>query len=290
MPRKVQKKAAKGSQRWLQEWVNQRTDTLDEALRSQLRLTDKDSITWLSPLENDEYAEYQDEKFLDKLSIRLQNRDLKSFWPNRGPCWDGLAKTSRGEILLIEAKANAPELLATCKAGPKSRTLIQSSLAETAKFYGVSPTRQWSERYYQYANRLAHLYLLRQLNDIPAYLVFIYFVNDFATRGPQSVGKWISKIEAMHNHLGINQSQLAPYVIDLFLDVTTLNGIDSIEKEHSTNQALGTLTDHKISVIKRTNKGGQTKIKKYDEFPLTLESFDAKDALLQALKQLIRSK
>ena len=228
MPRKVQKKAVKGSQLWLQEWVNHRTDTLNEALRSQLRLTDKDSITWLSPLENDEYAEYQGEKFLDKLSIRLQNRDLKSFWPRNGPCWDGLAKTSRGDILLIEAKANLPELASTCKAGPQALTLIQSSLAETSKYYGVSPTRQWLERYYQYANRLAHLYLLRQLNGIPAYLIFIYFVNDFGTRGPESVGEWISKIEDMHTHLGINQSQLTPYVIDLFLDVTTLSGINSI--------------------------------------------------------------
>ncbi len=32
--------------------------------------------------------------------------------------------------------------------------------------------------FYQYINRLAHLYLLRVLNKIPAYLVFVYFVND----------------------------------------------------------------------------------------------------------------
>ncbi len=225
MSRIAQQKAKKGSQRWLQDYVNRHPEVLNDALHARLGLNDRESITWLSPLENDEYAEYQDEAFLEKLSIHLEKRDLESFWPRRGPCWDGLARTSRGEVLLVEAKANVPELKSTCGACPKSLTLIQSSFAETAAFYGVSESRHWTKQYYQYANRLAHLHLLRQLNDIPAFLVFVYFINDFATKGPESVGEWISGIEAAHAHCGISHSQLAPYVIDLFFDVTMIEDV-----------------------------------------------------------------
>lgn len=219
MPRKLQKPTVRGSQHWLQEWVNLRPDNLDNALRPKLGLREKDTITWLSPVETDDNAEYQDESFLEELSVSLKNRDLKSFWPRRGPCWDGLAITSRGDLLLVEAKANIPELASTCKAGTKAQTLIRSSLDETAQFYGAPSTAAWTQDYYQYANRLAHLYLLRELNDLPAFLVFIYFVNDFTTRGPKSVEEWIPAIEAIHTQLGINHSKLAPYVIDLFFDV-----------------------------------------------------------------------
>ena len=39
-------------------------------------------------------------------------------------------------------------------------------------------TCDWSGTFYQYANRLAHLYLLHELNDVDAWLVFVYFVGD----------------------------------------------------------------------------------------------------------------
>jgi hypothetical protein len=56
---------------------------------------------------------------------------LASFWPRRGPRWDGLGRTLRGQPLLIEAKAYIEEAVTNpCEAGGHSLALIQRSLNE----------------------------------------------------------------------------------------------------------------------------------------------------------------
>ena len=101
--------APRGSQRWLQLVVNRCPKLIDNAIGEALGLGQDETIEWLSPLESDCFREYQDQAFLDRLCIRPRHRHLQDFWPNRGPVWDGLAKTSGGRRLLIEAKANIPE-------------------------------------------------------------------------------------------------------------------------------------------------------------------------------------
>jgi len=221
MPRIAQKKAIRGSQKWLQELVYQHLDFLDDTIQLRLQLSANDTITWLSPLEEDYYAEYQDKVFLERVSICLENRGLASFWPRGGPVWDGLGKSSHGDIILVEAKSHISELASSCKAGPQSLKLIEKSLVETATFYGAASTAGWLQGYYQYANRLAHFYLLRHLNGIQAWLVFLYFVNDIEMAGPKSVQEWQEAIDAVHAHLSITEEQLRPYVIDVFFDVET---------------------------------------------------------------------
>ncbi len=222
MPKIPQQKAPKGSQKWLQFLVNRDRKIIDESIRKHLKLNTEDTIDWLSPLEDDCLAEYQDDEFLDRLFTQLDKRPLNSFWPQGGPAWDGLAKTSRGDILLVEAKAHVSELRSSCRASSPPLELIRDSLAETAEFYGSSLASNWTENYYQYANRLAHLYLLRQLNDIPAWLVFVYFVNDLEMDGPKSVDEWHKAIETIHEHLGVTTARLKPYVIEVFTDVAEL--------------------------------------------------------------------
>ena len=56
--------------------------------------------------------------------------------------------------------------------------LIKKSLDETKASLKLKPDVDLTKGFYQSANRLAHLYLLRELNDVSAYLVFVYFVND----------------------------------------------------------------------------------------------------------------
>jgi len=221
MPRVTQNKAVKGSQYWLQELADRNPELLTDSLRPRLELGMEDSITWLSPLESDGYAEYRDEAFLGLLSIRPENRQLHTFWPTGGPQWDGLGKTSRGDVLLVEAKAHLSELASNCQACPRSLELIERSLAEAGQFFGAASTTGWSQAYYQYANRLAHLYWLRQLNDIPAWLIFLYFIGARGVAGPTSKEEWRSAIEVVHTHLGITQSQLGPYVIDVFINVAS---------------------------------------------------------------------
>jgi hypothetical protein len=57
MPRISQGPAIKGSQRRIQRLVNDKPDLLNSRIRAQLNLTDTDTITWLSPIAEDGYAE-----------------------------------------------------------------------------------------------------------------------------------------------------------------------------------------------------------------------------------------
>lgn len=221
MSRIEQQRAIKGSQKWLQVLVNQNPEFLNNKIRAHIPLKAEETIKWLSPLEEDSFAEYQDEDFLKRVSIRLENHSLDSFWPHGGPVWDGLGKTSNGNVILVEAKSHISELASTCQAKPQSRKLIRASLAETASFYGSTSPDNWLQDYYQYANRLAHLYLLRNLNKVPAWLVFVCFVNDHEMAGPKSVREWQSAIETIHAHLGIKPERLIPYIVDVFFDVET---------------------------------------------------------------------
>jgi len=230
MSRINQKAAAKGSQKWLQFIVSQCRDLLSDQLRTQLRLQPEDSIEWMSPLAADSYAEYQDKIFLDLLSVRLTKRSLASFWPRGGPVWDGLARTSRGDIILVEAKSHVLEMNSECRAKPQSLKLIKDSLASTAEFYGARSLENWTRRYYQYANRLAHLHLLRNLNDIPAWLCFVYFINDSEMAGPKSEAEWRSAIRAVHEYLGISEERLPLYVIDNFVDVAKFENKNTVHQ------------------------------------------------------------
>ena len=98
--------------------------------------------------------------------------------------------TSQEYPLLLEAKANIPELISHCGAkNPDSIRLIADRLKETQKWLGCRSTKDWTRYFYQYVNRLAHLYFLRELQGRDAFLVFVYFVND-TTHIPTSFQEW----------------------------------------------------------------------------------------------------
>jgi len=93
------------------------------------------------------------------------------------------------------------------------------SLNETKEYLEANVEVDWSKVFYQYTNRLAHLYLLRVLNGIPTCLVNVYFYNDVEQRGPESILEWEKAIEIQKTRLGIQQHKLDRNVIDVFIDV-----------------------------------------------------------------------
>jgi hypothetical protein len=211
----------KGSQHWLQVIANTQRGLFDKAIR-QAGIT---GVEWLSPLKTDDYAEYQDEDFLKLLGIELPRRSLKSFWPARGPVWDGLARSSSHAALLIEAKANLPELESPAsEASPESAALIAQSMDEAKPAFGAPKSAEWTKTYYQYANRLAHLYFLRECNKVDAFLVFLYFTGAKDVGGPAGKSEWTDAIRAAHQALQIGEGTLTPFVVDLFIDVSNLAG------------------------------------------------------------------
>ncbi len=68
--------ATKGSQKWIQILVNQKTDLLNQEIKKNLSLSLIEEITWRSPLAIDNYAEYKDEEFLAALEIQQLNSKL----------------------------------------------------------------------------------------------------------------------------------------------------------------------------------------------------------------------
>lgn len=219
------KEIRRGSQKWLQIAVNQKPNILDSAIRQHPSFLDRDeTIIWLSPLESQNYKEYRDKKFLDELGIKLAQRPMSSFWPRNGPLWDGLGRTSNGKLLLVEAKSHIAEInSAQAKAKERSLPRIRASFEEVRKGLGLREKIDWSGNFYQYANRISYLYLLRELNDHPAYLVFLYFLNDSEMKGPTSVEEWQGAIKLVEICLGLPQRhKLSEYILKIYLNISLL--------------------------------------------------------------------
>jgi hypothetical protein len=214
--------ASRGSQKWIQVGVNEHPKVLRRALQASGALAPRAKVEWVSPLA-DRYTEYRDEEFLRRIGIELKARPLQSFWPARGPVWDGLARTSDGEYLLVEAKARIREMVSPAsKATPGSLAKIERALNETRSALAPNSTVNWAGTFYQITNRLSHLYLLRTLNRVPARLVFLYFVGDDDVGGPSSVEEWLGAIRVTEAYLGLGRHKLSPFVHHAFVDVEDL--------------------------------------------------------------------
>jgi hypothetical protein len=217
-----QKSNGKGSLKAIQQLINEYPEILNRQLLKKVPSLKDDSKNWLSPLSRNDYAEYSDDDFIKVLGLNPPF-PLEKFWPKRGPQWDALGKSKNGDVFLIEAKANIPEIVSgPTGAGKVSKLLIDKALIETKIFLDIKNNVDWSGKFYQYTNRLAHLYFMRELNKIPAWLVNIYFLNDKSVNGPKTKEEWISAIRVMKKYLGIGRHNLSKYVIDLFIDVKEL--------------------------------------------------------------------
>ncbi len=218
----IQQKGLKGSLKWTQYILNDHPDILDKSINKFLPDSYTQPIEWLSPLADDDYAEYRDQTFLDLLEIKLTKKELKDFWPPRGPQWDALGRIKNEAYFLIEAKAHISEILSSSQAKAESSvSLINKSLKETKKYLNLKPEIDLTKGFYQYSNRLAHLYLLRALNNIPAYLVFVYFLNDH-THIPTSREEWNGALQLMHSLLGTHKHKLSKYIFEVFIDIEKL--------------------------------------------------------------------
>ncbi len=96
MVRHPEGEAYAGSRKWLQILVNKHPGLLDDYIVPRLRQQPLD-VEWFSPLQSDDYAEYSDDDFIDRLGVALESRPLSKFWPQTnmggGPHWDALGKT-----------------------------------------------------------------------------------------------------------------------------------------------------------------------------------------------------
>jgi hypothetical protein len=214
--------ARRGSKKWLQVAINLKPELLLSALRRGGAIEQQTSVTWQSPLREDAFLEYKDGLALNKAGITKLKEPLGSFWPPRGPVWDAIGTTSDGP-LFIEAKAHIPEAATPAtKASPQSLKLIKQSLAKARRFYAPKASADWSIHFYQYANRLAYQYFLRERNGINSTLVFLYFLNADDMHGPRSEDEWKGASRLIHAVLGVPQNLTHHRVFDVFLDAQLL--------------------------------------------------------------------
>lgn len=229
MGRFPQLEGTRGSQKWIQKVINERPYNLETFLSLKLQPFDmSERVHWLSPLKQDDYAEYRDEAFLDLLRINLDKYPLNEFWPRRGPQWDALGRReSTGEVFLVEAKSHIPELISSLQATDRaSKKRILDSLNKTKVALGSKTDFDWTKTFYQYANRLAHLHLLR-MNGIKAYLIFVCFTGDYEMGGPSNFAEWEGAFRLMNRCLGLKEHVLSKFVVEVPFSLRVFDSYDN---------------------------------------------------------------
>jgi hypothetical protein len=204
--------APRGSLKWLRIAISERPGALS--------FDDGGPVTWLSPLASDGFAEYRDAAFLKRLGIDRLAAALAAFWPARGgPQWDALG-TRGDQVILVEAKAHIGEFFGSpCLASAASRRVIEAAFAETQAALGAKPRAPWTDCYYQYANRLAHLHFLRA-QGVDARLLFVGFIGDKGMKGPESAAEWSVAYRSADYALGLpGRHRLSPFVHHVCPDV-----------------------------------------------------------------------
>ena len=213
-------RARAGSQRQIQTYVNERETELSRAIAEALGeyKLNPTTIRWVSPLREHGYSEYQDEEFLKIVGAEHLAQRLGELWPHRGPCWDALARIEGGGCVLLEAKSHVSEVFGNgCGAGEESSQIIRRSLDGTKKWLGVDQEVEWMGRLYQSANRLAHLYFLREIGKTNAYLINVYFCGDTHFHNyPKSRQEWEYELKLVNQELGISGS--IPFSAAVFLE------------------------------------------------------------------------
>lgn len=218
--RVVQPEGARGSLRWIQRAINHGSSSFDPLVLA--RLPRARTIRWLSPLRDDSYAEYRDAAFVARIGYPDLSTALGAFWPTRGPQWDAFGRSDAGQVLLVEAKAHVAEVCSPgTQASGASRDLIARSLASVADSLGAKPLAPWPDAFYQLANRIAHLWFLRE-QGVDAWLALVDFLGDAEMRGPETEEAWDAAYHVANYVLGLGRRHpLSPYIIHVRPRVAT---------------------------------------------------------------------
>ncbi len=205
-------RALAGSQRQIQYYVNEQPILLQQTISNSFGIPL--ILRWVSPLSSAKYREYRDSAFLNALGIGKHRKSLNLFWPSGGPRWDALAVIEGGGILLVEAKSHVPEIFGNgCGAEAEASVRkIDRAMVATGEWLNIAPRTNWKGTLYQSVNRIAHLYFLREVLGIEAWLVNVYFTDD--PHSPTSRASWETGLATVKESLGTFQ---IPFCADVVL-------------------------------------------------------------------------
>ena len=217
----VQPAGTRGSLQFIQRLVSQHPTLLTQPLRDAHAISSEHAVEWRSPLASDEWAEYRDAAFLERVGLSHLAPALAAFWPANGPQWDALA-VAGDAVLLVEAKAHVAEMASTCGATSEtSRNLIRQSLDATRQALGATGGGDWMQGFYQLANRLAHLWFLRS-HGVNAHLVLLSFTGETGMPGASTPAAFEAAYSAAMQHLGLHGAAQIPGLVHLHMDVAGL--------------------------------------------------------------------
>ncbi|QMU57292.1 MAG: hypothetical protein GKR98_03155 [Boseongicola sp.] len=114
-----------------------------------------------------------------------------------------------GAPVLVEAKAHVREFFSPAtQASRRSREKIERAFVEVAPSFGSVNPELWSRLYFQYANRLAHLWFFHR-HGVKAHLLFVSYLNDHDVDGPSNSEVWSATFDAADYALGIKRNPLS---------------------------------------------------------------------------------
>jgi hypothetical protein len=231
----------KGSKRHICWYVNEAAGGLNAALFSaspSLAAAAVSDPTWVSPLADEGYDELWNERFLERLDLLDEHLEsFHEFWPfkpwsngkvnPRGtPHWDAVARVplSRGSqgVLMVEAKAHRGELLKPndkSKADAESLAKIRKSFGQVRNYFGVAETEPpWESGYYQFCNRLAHLWWMNERAKVPTWLVWVLIVDDSVWRDRMTAPQWHEAFQTIKRKVGLpEEHRLADKISVVYL-------------------------------------------------------------------------
>lgn len=208
-------KYPKGSKGMIQCLVKEHKSLLDEKLGV--------NLSWISPIEENQFKEYQLNGDFISTKIGLPPNAFDNFWPSRQPQWDGLAMDDEHTLYLIEAKSHLSEIKSgnykpnnTNKKKDANYNLKKNALINIKRYYAPdADDKLWLHHYYQITNRLAFLRKMKELSSVAKYkdakLIFLNFENESSWKTEnKSVPKdgWKNKYKKILQELRISKGQL----------------------------------------------------------------------------------
>lgn len=199
-----------GSEWHLLRYMGRHRDLLDERI---LRLLRADSVSWLDfPFRTRGDGHDDEWTGIDFVGRKSLQAKWGQFWPQTGNVqnWDAVAcvKSRAGsDWLLVEAKSHLGEIKTDCSAKARGGHGQIAKAMETVKeALGVPAEADWLNGYYQFCNRVAALWFLRDAG-IPARLLFIYFTGDSfpgrTVRCPKTEAEWVRALDAQRRHVAL---------------------------------------------------------------------------------------
>ena len=211
-------------------------------------LGETEPVKFLSPLASEDFKEYKLNQMEEFTGITWGFG--KEVWPDNQPQWDGIAKSADGKTLyLIEAKSHIDEMKTKCTASKDSYERIEKIVEEGSRFIphdSIQDLTKWMNGYYQLANRLLFLAMLRQQTDKLIFnevkLVLLNFVND--TSMPNLLTEeyeWQNHYEIILRQVfGTSNLELKKFGVDIvYLDVDSGVGGKSRKSEQELQDEFG---------------------------------------------------